>query len=161
MAGRERPLLPRGTGQEASTVSAWLCAPPLVSGRGSAKSRRWRNGGVRAGAAAAAEEQGPLSAPPTPQRRSAGRGPQALGSARLHSRDGGRAQGQKKRDRKPRRPRSPARWLFLFVVAAAARLSYRSALGRRTERPGGREREQELATTGEGRGTRGWPGAGR
>lgn len=55
----------------------------------------------------------------------------------LYSRDGGRAQGLEKHDRKPRRPRSPASWLF--VVAAPTQLSGQSALGRRTESPGGRE----------------------
>lgn len=81
VAGRERPLLSRGAGQEARTASTWLGALSTCVQGGLAKSRRWRNGGVRAGAAEATEERGPLSARPPP-RRTAGRGPQALGSAR-------------------------------------------------------------------------------
>ncbi|MEJ1282696.1 hypothetical protein NN561_013658 [Cricetulus griseus] len=122
VAGRERPLLPRGAGQEALTASAWLCALSTCMRRGLAKSRRWRNGGVREGAAVAAAERAPLSARPPP-RRTAGRDPRLSDPLRLYSRDGGRAQGLEKRDRKPRRPRSPACWLFLFVVAAPTQLS--------------------------------------
>lgn len=67
-----------------------------------------------------------------------------------------------KRDREPRRPREPARWLFPFVGAAATPLSCRSEGVLAANRAPRREREP--ARKGLGRSVagerRGWRGAG-
>lgn len=138
VAGRERPLLSRGAGQEARTASTWLGALSTCVLGGLAKSRRWKNGGVRAGAAAATEERGPLSARPPP-RRTAGRGPQALGSARSPLPGWRTSAGAG--EARPQAAAPPlARSLALPLRRRrgdSAELS-ECALGRRTERPGGR-----------------------
>lgn len=85
---------------------------------------------------------GPSATPnPTPCDEPQGGDPKLFAPIGLYSRDGGRARGLEERDREPRRPRSPARWLFPFVGAAATPLSCRSERVPAANRAPWRERE--------------------
>lgn len=107
-------------------------------------------------------EAGSQRNPSTPCDEPQGGDPKLSAPIGLHSRDEGRARGLEKRDREPRRPRSPACWLFPFVGAAATPLSSGSERVRAANRAPWREREP--ARKGLGRSVagerRGWRGAG-